>query len=175
MDTEEQKLKSISENAQADYLVAHRLFSWKHPYAFVYLMGADPSLDKAVTKGINAWNKKTIFHFWRTDSVESKNALVKIKDDPKLLKKIGALGLTKHPHHNDAWYSDQVIIGIDLAFFKKQELLNNVVTHELGHALGLPDVHFKSIEYGRDDRMYWLQPCDILAVKKLYGPKAASH
>lgn len=169
MDTEEQKLKSIAENAQADYMVSHRLFAWKHPYAFVYLMSPNSSLDRAVTSGIKTWNEKTIFHFWRTNSNKNKDALVEIKDDPQLLKRIGALGLTKHPHHNDAWYSERVIIGIDVPFFKSQKLLDNVVTHELGHALGLPDVHFKSIEYFRDDRAYCIQPCDMLAVKKLYG------
>lgn len=167
----ERKLKIISETARADYLAQHRLFSWKHPFAYIYLISKSRLLKQAVSLGMKVWNKQTIFHFYKTDSSQKQAGLVKIKNDPQLLKGIGALGLTKHPHHNNAWLGDQVIIGIDLAFFKNQRLLNNVVTHELGHALGLPDVHFKSIEYGRDDQIYSLQPCDILAVKKIYGQK----
>ncbi len=171
MDAEEQKLKAISEDAQADYLAEHRLFNWKYPYAYVYLDSQNEILDDAVKIGVQIWNDHTLFHFVRVDSIQNKNGLVKIKDDPSLLKRIGALGLTNHPHHNDVWYRDQVTIGIDMPFFKSRELLNNVVAHELGHALGLPDVHFKSIEYGRDDQINWLQPCDVLAVKKIYGHK----
>lgn len=171
MISKEDRLKTISEQARADYLAQHRLFSWQHPFAWVYLASRNCWLSQAAEFGIAVWNEKTIFHFYQSSSAQRQTGLIKIKNDPSLLSGIGALGLTKHPHHNNAWLHDQVIIGIDLAFFKNQRLLNNVVTHELGHALGLPDVHFKSIEYGRDDQTYSLQPCDILAVKKIYGKK----
>lgn len=168
MKSKDQELKRIGEEAQADYLFSHRLFSWRYPYAYVFVNEQDSKLKNSVKRGIKLWNENTIFHFIWLSSLKNKNGLVKVENDPHLLKNIGAIGLTKHPHHDNAWDNEQVTVSVDLDFLKRKELLNNVIAHELGHALGLPDVHFKSIEYGLDNEINWLQPCDILAVKKIY-------
>lgn len=171
MKSKDQELKRIGEEAQADYLFSHRLFSWRYPYAYVFVNDQDSKLKTSVKRGIKLWNENTLFHFIWLPALDKEDGLVKVKNDPTLLKKIGAVGLTKHPHHDNAWQNDQVTISVDLDFLKRKELLNNVIAHELGHALGLPDVHFKSIEYGLDNEINWLQPCDILAVKKIYRNK----
>lgn len=164
-------LQLLSDQARAAYLVEKRLFSWRYPWAYVCLLSQQAAIKNALSWAIKLWNQKTIFQFRLTGNAARKNGMVKIKNDPTLLKKLNALALTKNPHHDHVWQNAQVEIGIDLPYFTDPVLLKNVVAHELGHALGLPDVHFKSIAYGRDDHTYWLQPCDILAVQKIYGKK----
>lgn len=165
-------LQLLSDQARAAYLVKKRLFSWRYPRAYVYLLSRQAIFKRALIWAMKLWNHKTIFQFCLTQNAKRKDGLVKIKNDPTLLKRLNALALTKNPHQDNVWENEQVKIGIDLPYFSDPLLLKNVVAHELGHALGLPDVHFKSIAYGRDDRTYWLQPCDILAVQELYGKKS---